>query len=138
MNTTLVESELVLIKAKLDLVQTYINSGDYFMAQQTLNEVKALLEQAYSDYKNITSNTLSNTLSNIFNIFHGNLLYIVIGGVAIAAVIIGYLFWPTKERPKTVFFKPKIGEKSPEGGAWQKLKEKWSWLKLRKKWGAST
>jgi hypothetical protein len=108
------------------------------MAQQTLNEAKALLEQAYSDYKNITSNILSNTLSNIFNIFHGNLLYIVIGGVAIAAVIIGYLFWPTKEGPKTVLFKPKIGEKSPEGGTWQKLKEKWSWLKLRKKWGAST
>jgi len=136
MNTTLVEADLVKIKTYLGLVESNITAGDYFSAQQTLNQVKNLLEQAYTDYQNITGNLVSSTF---LNLFHGNTFYIMLIVGAIAITIIAYLFWPTKEAGlKTVLFKPKVGQKSPEDSVWQKLKNKWEWVKLKKKWEKST
>ena len=123
MNTTLVEADLSAVKMKLDQAQSYINSGDYFSAQQALNQAKALLDQAHNDFQNLTKNPFS----DIFGSLAGNWwIYAGITGGAVVVVVVAYLFWPAKEDARSILFKPKIGQKSPEDNSvWQKLKNKW-------------
>ncbi len=127
MNTTQVEVDLSLAKAKLDQTQSYINSGDYFSAQQSLNQAQSLLTTATNDLANLKKNSFT----GIFGLLQGNILYIAIGGIAIAAVFITYLFWPTKSEPLDMLIKPKA---KIQESKWQKLKSKWSWENLKNKW----
>jgi hypothetical protein len=141
MNTTQVDADLVAAKTKLDQVQSYINLGDYFSAQQALNAAQSFLTAAETDLKNLNQNPYSGILS----LLQANLLYIAVGGIAVAAMFIAYLFWPTKsENPLDSLLKSKTQPKpqtksqpktqSEQQSTWDKLKNKWSWENLKNKW----
>lgn len=134
MNTTQVEADLAAAKTKLDQVQSYINLGDYFSAQQSLNAAQSFLIAAETDLKNLNQNPYS----DIFSLLQANLLYIALGAIAIAAMFIAYLFWPTKsETSLDSLLKPKA-KVNPQESMWDKLKNKWSWENLKNKWKKST
>lgn len=135
-NTTLAQEDLTLAKAQLDQAQTYINSGDYFSAQQALNQAKDLLAKVTSDLS-ATSNPLTNLLAIIPTNWQ---LYAAISAGAVIAVVVAYLFWPSKKEAKSAVFKPKTQApiSTTPDSTWQKLKEKWSWENLKSKWKKTT
>ena len=135
LNTSVVDADLALVKSALDQVKTYIESGDYFTAAQYLMQAKNFLNQAHTDYGNLTASPITSLLSFLGPLQHYWFYFAIAGGVAATAVI-AYLFWPTGEGAKGVLFKPSIGTKSPDEGIWNKLKV--ALVKLKNKLKRST
>jgi hypothetical protein len=128
MNTTIAEGKLLLLKAKIDDVQGYINRGDYFNANSRLTEVKALIDDVANEISKIKQAKAAAQEEMSW------LRWVYIGiGAAVGGVLL-YLFWPTKtgiklprlpkiSKPEKKDFAIKPQEEKKED-VWEKLRDK--------------
>ncbi|MBI2005146.1 MAG: hypothetical protein HYS80_00075 [Candidatus Aenigmarchaeota archaeon] len=97
-NTASIEQKLGELKSALQQAENYINSSNYFQAQQTLGTIKALISEVESQLK-VTEPTDGVKISSK--------VWLMVGGVIIIIVvgILMYMFWPVKKG-----YKPETGE----------------------------
>jgi hypothetical protein len=121
------------LKTKFNQASSYYNQSDYRSAYDLLDDMASLLNQ--------TETALSLTGSKGFGlgINLGNLkglgMWIIIGVVAIIAVVLAYLFWPTSSggfKPQKGYTQESKDKKTVISGQLDKLKEKWRKAQERK------
>jgi len=129
LNVSAAQIKLNQLKAKIDEAQAFINSGDYNSAYALFDTIKSLMNDVRTEIDNAKKTSLFG--SDIIK-------YILIGGGVAAAVVLAYLFWPSKPAPGRaavtegagiVFGKTKEAGSNVGGklkGVFEKIKSKFS------------
>lgn len=139
-NVSVVEDKLRELRLTIEQAENYINQGDYFNAYQLFVDIETLLGETRAELekaKRVEG-------GGIFE-WQPWMIWIFVGLGSVGAVVLAYLFWPTKAKIKgfapkkpsklmEVFKKPREVFKRPKEDTWNQLKEKWSKIKkVRKK-----
>lgn len=120
------------LKEKFNQASSYFNQSDYRSAYDLLDDIESLLNQ--------TRTALSigpGTSIGIGFIDWKDLgKWIIVAVVAVVAIVLGYLFWPTSGgyKPQKVYVPEvkKEDKKTIISGQFEKLKEKWKKAQERK------
>jgi len=149
LNTTEADSKLAELSLKVKQAQDALAAGDYFTANVLITEIKSLIDETYAALS--SAQKITGGGQNIFDLLKslnigGNTTYIFIAAGVAGALILTYLFWPTKIRPAlqklpspTPAPRPQVkretysdvdrikGIETSEGdNVWDRLKQKWS------------
>jgi len=142
-NTTDAEAKLSVLKSKLEQADLFISRGDYFSANNILNDIKTLVSDIANEIQKIRqSKPVGASWTN----------WVLVGvGVSVGGLLL-YLFWPTEIKfklpslpsiPKPAILGPQKYEfkqkkeiviktaEQAEENPWDKLREKWEEIKKR-------
>jgi hypothetical protein len=118
-NTTDIESKLAILKGKFLLAIEFRDDGDYKSAYTLLDDIETLLNETSTELHKIT---IRKNVGNVVKVS-------VISIGAISAVILAYLFWPTKvgyDPDKGYLYKLRSKDLTERiHHYYRKLKEKW-------------
>jgi len=125
-DVNLTEVKFLQLKTTIEQAENFIAQGDYFHAYQLLSSIKSLLDQTAEELSKAqkTEEAVRQMISYI--------TYALIAAGIAGAIILAYLFWPTKlgykPKEKTYVYRPTGKEQ-----IWEKLKEKWESFGKKKK-----
>lgn len=103
-NTSTIEQKITELKSAMKQTEGYVNSNNYFQAQQSFETIKSLIAEIETQLKAAGATTKTNIPSRVW-------LIILSTVVVIAVVFVTYLFWPVKKG-----FKPEANEYVYGGG----------------------
>ena len=88
-NMSAAETKLKQLKTKINESENFIKAGDYNSAYALFDTIKSLINDVKTEIENAKKQSLISPSNAI--------TYALIGGGVVAAVILAYLFWPSKE-----------------------------------------
>ncbi|MDI6798663.1 MAG: hypothetical protein QMD12_01535 [Candidatus Aenigmarchaeota archaeon] len=112
-NVDLAEAKLSELRVTIEQAENYIAQGDYFSAYQLLSSIKSLLEQTKEELSKAQKEEKAAEQISSY------ITYALIAAGIVGAIILAYLFWPTKPY-------------KPREEVWERLREKWELLGKKK------
>jgi len=125
-NTDVIEQKISELKSAVKEAEDYVNSNNYFQAQQTFETIKALIGEVENQLNVAEIAPKVEVPSNVWVILIGVIIVVIVG-------LLAYLFWPTKKGYKAETGKYVYGGGVEKRGLTETLKNFLSKFKRKKK-----